>query len=337
MSVTGRFLWGPGSQGPQQTFPPPSTFAIDSATDAWALVTCMPKTGSITDVGVCAVSVTGNPPAYNVGMVTVDPATGFPTVAAFGGSAPASYDFTATGWHWITLATPAAVTAGDIAAARIWAGGVAPDAANCVTVYIQQAIGDDFHMLTRGTEYRGFWSEEPGQPMGIAIRYSDGSIHGLPCTALISDFYDSADTPDEVGAVFTLPFPCICFGARISLSDTDTPDSACDFRLYDSTGAVLGSKSVADVDQVDAQYDLGDMDVYWDEITLAAGTYRLTVLATDAVKRISPLGWVFPTAAERSAVVNGNYWQKTERTDLGAWTDTATESCHFALWLSSIL
>src|SRR3990172_12657248 len=96
-----------------------TVLSLNDSDNSVAWVFSIPKSGIITHVGLKAQSMGGNPPNYNVGLVTIGN-DGIPTTTAYSDRRIASYDFTATGWHWIELPDSATATAGDIVGLRIW-------------------------------------------------------------------------------------------------------------------------------------------------------------------------------------------------------------------------
>jgi hypothetical protein len=327
-------LWGPASF--KAGYSTVLDYDLNDADDSLAQVFSIPRAGSITKVGFCCESITGNPPAYNVGLVTID-AAGEPTTTAHGGSAPSTHDFLGAGWVWVTLATPAAVAAGDICAARVWPTVTAPDVSNCAALYSWSVFGCSDLYTPRIMQFASSWSQANGVTLA-ALEYATGETLGLPCTSVSMTAYDVADTPDEVGAVFTMPMAATCHGARIMMSLIQT-NSSFAIKLYDAADNLLGTKIIADEDLV------GDpiarqFDVFWDGAPLAlGGTYRLTVAATHATATIAPMSALFESAASRINNImlpEAIRWQQTSRTDAGAWTEDSARLPIFSLWLSSI-
>jgi len=127
-------LWGPGNI-PESTGNATATafggHVLNDLDNALAWVLRVPKSGTITHVGFGVKTITGSPPDYYVGLVTLDVA-GLPTAVPYGGSAVATYTPTTPGWVWLELSTPAAAVAGDLVAIHIYPTAIAPDAANCM-------------------------------------------------------------------------------------------------------------------------------------------------------------------------------------------------------------
>ena len=339
MSYATKLLYGPIVQGPQGTGSYASTpFArvkLDGANHASAQIFSVPHDGTITHIGFLCSGIGGNPPAYNVGIVTLD-ANGLPTTTAYGGSTNTTYDFTSTSLHWIALPVAATANAGDLAAVHIWDAVPAPDAANYVYVVSDNNLGGYYTTLPRRAYKTGFGYAQPeGMMPGYAIRYSDGEECLHPAIAYTGDFFDSTSTPDEVGCLIDLPFGGTVYGCRVGFNAMEV-GSSLEARLYDLSGTLVASTVVSSQYYINAGWDYSEADLYWEPVSVLAGTYRLTVLATAAGNRLWLFGFEYDNATGRSAVTEGARWQKTERTDLGAWTDTATELPWMGLWFSEI-
>lgn len=349
MSVPCHTVLGPAAWGPTYicTGTGFDTLALNNANRSVGVIFEAPKSGQITHVGNEIRQIVGNPPAYNVGIVELDQ-WGDVTALDYGGSIHAAYDYAAAGWTWVALSTPATVTAGDKIAARLWSGAIAPDGGNHAIVgmsgialgtgLLVGAIGTEYHLMPRGWYYRNFGIYIEGLPAGMAARYSDGQIIGLAATDDFLNYYHAGSTPDEVGCVFTLPFNVTCIGAHVPFEWVEGVGNQYEIRLYDAGGTVLASHVTLDADVEHADWLLGEVEVYWNTVSLLAkATYRLTIRALHVANRINPWGFTFDTATERACLPEGSRWMKTERTDLGAWTDTPEACPYFGVVVSSIM
>lgn len=326
----GRFVWGPIASIPMSDAAE-LTFALDSATRSVAQLFRAPKDGIINKVGVYVSAITGDPPPYNVGLEGVSDGSGdggYPSGVAFGGSALKSYDFTATGWIWVTLDTPAAVSAGDLVAARVKPGGVAPDGDNKVTVvYI---YGRPLQMRRAMIYSVASWTAYSGHNMGAM--YDDGTI-AMPAITGVSYTFNTGSTPDEVGCLLQLPFAAQCVGA---LAYIYAAGYGRDFtlKLYDAAGAVLTSLAF----DISKEWSIGRSLwlAAWDPVSLSALTdYRLTVLPTtefDITLAVVTVNEV----ASREAFMEGIRWWQTSRVDAGDWTEDTLKLPMLALLLSRI-
>lgn len=329
--VAVRTLWGPITGITQLSISMTLTQQLNDADNSAALICQVEKDGTIDHVGVYITALVGNPSAYNVGLVTVD-ASGLPTTSAYGSSAIESYDFTATGWHDVTLATPATASAGDVFAIRVWPTGSAPDGSNNVTVRICEGSSSLSGLrLPQGARYTTSWAKLPVAVPSMSYRYSDEAWALTVASDILAGTpFDSADSPDEYGATFTVPFACTCFGLRVCV----TPPSAGNTwtaTLYDGDGSPAAT--------VDSDLDTNSsfFDVFFDGVSLTADTtYRIGITnssasATMRVNRIS-----VAAAATRAGWIEGADWQGADRADAGAWTDRDTIIPIMGLWLSDI-
>jgi len=106
-----------------------------------------------------------------VGLVTVD-GSGNPTNTAYGGNAIETPTFTASGWVWVTLATPASATVGDFFALRIWPHTVAADGTNYIRV-AYETVDSVGHIAT--WVWLASAVSYPGGGL-FAIQYDDGAL-----------------------------------------------------------------------------------------------------------------------------------------------------------------
>ena len=326
-------LWGPGSM-PGNTGRATTTiigdYALDDADDSVAFIFSLPKAGTVTHIGFCVGSTTGTPPDYYAGLVTVD-AAGLPTTTPYGGSAIATYSPVSTGWVWVELPTPATAVAGDIVAIWVYPTDAPPDAANHVDICNAGVMSG--HKLPRAGTFTTAWSISSSiAPHGI--KYTS-DVYGMAVTAFADVSYDVADTPDEVGNLFVLPADMLCSGCTFQLSNVGA-NASMEMILYNAANDVLTSVVVDDEDKLRGYGNR--VNLYWTPVQLAAATsYRLVLKATHATAIVRPAGLVFEsTGAKANGLPEGTNWQKTQRTDAGAWSETALAVMHMALWISEI-
>lgn len=337
MSVLQPRIWGPCTTSLfayfLSPFPrDPVTLSLNDADDSIALVLLAPKAGNITHVGFYSCDIVGSPPDYNIGLVTLD-GSGNPTTTAFGGSTHTTWTPPAgLQWQWVALAGAAAAAVGDWLCIRIWPTASAPDGSNYAKVARYYTALDSDNSFWNA-EYSTLWSKN-GSISPVAVRYSDGSEYGCQSTVITGWSFDSADTPDEAGALITLPFACECCGMVVGIGGPTSPPY--DLCLYSSAGNLLGTWSLSDEDY--GESDWGSISGRWAPVTLAAGSYYATVKATNAVQVVTVPALQFTSAVTRAgsyipeaANVIGAY-----RTDGGAWTTDDTVLPWVGLLLSDI-
>lgn len=169
-----------------------------------------------------------------------------------------------------------------------------------------------------------------------AIRYDDGNYYNIPNTWPISNVagqgFTSATTPDEMGNLINLPFKCRAAGIVI---DTQTTSAASNFtaRIYDAADVVLASKLSAMI----AVSGTGQVVVPLDNSPeLDANTdYRIAIEAMTTINRSIRYVDVLNTDLAE-ALPLGNRCQWTQRTNGGAWSQTATRRASIALLIDQL-
>lgn len=326
-------IFGPAQIGPLMYSG--SSYTLDDADDSIGMIFSIPKDGIITDVGVYCALVTGNPPAYNIGLVTVTPSTGAPTSTPYGGSAGATKDFTLAQWEWVTLPTPATAVRGDQVSLRIWPTGTPPDVSNRAN-FSTTGTGNIVHPSV--PNYTTSWTGNNGYPLGWAVRYNDGTVYGFATNIVnTAPEIESDTTPDEIGALFTSPFNMVCVGARIMLLATD-PSAPYTVKLYDSLNNVLGTIVVTDEDMY---WGAGTLDFTWPvQISLIAGQqYRLTITSDSTTLGVTIGNLTFESLASKNnniTLPEVSHWVRTSRTNGGAWSEVTTDYPWFGLFINDI-
>lgn len=327
-----KMLWGPASVGSVSVGTGALTGnALNDADNTVAWSFCIPKDGTITDIGFYINSTGGTPPAYNTGIVTLDTA-GRPTTTPYGGSSITSYTPTATGWKWVTLNTSATANAGDFAAVYIYPSASTPNGTNNITVVNSSVCDNGGVQLNYTTAYT-----TGATASTYAIKYSDGSIHGIALsTNTVTVQVRSNTTPDEVGCVFQVPAQMVCYGAKFHAVGASWGSAATlEVVLYDASNNVLATTTVSDKDFLD---DSNTNNIFFDGVTLSANTnYRLALKPTTGTSGdIYTPKWTFESTAALAAIPCGDTWQYTSRVDAGSWTDDNVSVCPMGLWVSNI-
>lgn len=335
MADFGRLIWGPARDPITKRA---SAYTIDASGESVGGRMVLPKSGTVTHVGWSLGTKTGSPPNYYVGMVTVTATTGNLTTTAYGGSTPATVDPTAlsVGWQWSALAANATAVAGDQVGIRIWPTGSPgnPDASNnisCIYAHHNSMHNDPNSMNSFTLDGQVWVSKLPI----FALRYSDGSVIGYPYRDDKFSLYDSADSPDEAGVRFTLPYAMRCSGVCVNMSMIDS-DAGYTLRLMDSANAILSSWVVADEDRLS---DYGISYLYWSSALILAASptyYRLTFMPSSSSLRIRPASMVFGDANEQAVYHAASDFVATSRTDEGEWTDDENATVFVGLIIDDI-
>ena len=329
MGTAVNVLWGPASLINWNIFSD-SSYALNDADDKLGFRFCIPKDGTIDRVGFYISVFNGAPPDYQVSIETLD-AAGVPSGVDYGGSTPGVFAPAGVGHLWVALGVNATAVAGDLVSAVIGPTIVAPDAGNCISV-LYNPLGDSIG-LPSAFYFTAAWLRSSNiRP--IAVRYIDGSVCGLTVTSCVGEAFDQADTPDEMGCKFSVPADMICYGARVAFN-TCVGSASYEVRLYDAVDNLIASTVIDDEDK--ANSGTGMIDVFWDEAALTKDAiYRLTLISTHATSTITPARFIFPDTDSRDWVPEGIRWSGTERTDVGAWADTALEQQYMAIWINDI-
>ena len=333
MTAVSNLLWGPAAIG-LSTAPSGavSGFSLNDADNAAAWCFCVPKDGTVTDLGFYVTGITGTAPAYNVALVTQD-SSGRPTTTAYGGGTNPTYTPAGgAGWKWVAMTSNATVAAGDFVALHIYPTGSAPNGSNFMAVVATAAITNHAETL----QWSVAWTVAAGQPP-MAIRYSDGSVFGLAISSNTTYVQIRQNTtPDEVGCKFTVPAQMTCYGARFNAAGGLWGTAAtADVILYDGSNNALASCSISDKDYVTGS---NTVNVFWDGVTLSANTtYRVVVRPGVGTNGdIYFTKYALESTAAKGFFPDGANWQYTSRTDAGAWSDTSTDVPFMALWISDI-
>jgi hypothetical protein len=309
---------------------------MDAAGEGAAWVFPSPKAGTITKVYVMTGTVTAAE-ALDVRVETID-ASGNPTGTLWAANTNGQIATPAanTG-YWVTLTAAATVAAGEFVCIAVrW---VSFTAGNLTIRHNYNALGP---FVGRGVPYAlantGSWAKSSSPPL-FAVEYGDGSrphVGGFPTNSTtISQTVNTGSTPDEVGAYFSVPFPCKVKGVALKITPVTGHTYA--VKLYDTDGtSVLASKTGIDSDISTLTGGSPHMVLFTAEATLTAGgLYRVTFLPETATNQT----W-FRASVDAAATLEswpgGASFYKTSRSDAGAWTEDQTQIPQMALLLSAL-
>jgi hypothetical protein len=268
--------------------------------------------GTATEAGIKINNITGNPPEYEMGVVTLEQdgyGTIEPTNTLYGGSTWQTFDPAAigTGWHWITLSSYVTVTAGDRFALVIKPGTVAPDSSNYVgldysDIYYRYPFGPEIFRYSSTSWYD---DDNPGQ---AALKYSNGDFTGFPILDLASFTYQY---PEEWGLEFNLPMKSKCAGAAIihqegAFGQGDTPYEVL---LTDTNDNILASDSIEADDMLGGGYDSHATYHFWEGVDLQPGTSYRIVLKPTSVKYVMGIGFEMIEEQYKNCFPGGTDWK----------------------------
>lgn len=169
---------------------------------------------------------------------------------------------------------------------------------------------------------------------------SDGRAWGNPVAVQDISTFNSSSTPDEKGTVFVIPATQCATRTLIGFSALmKLPIAATSARAHVYTGTT--SLGYANIDG-DMIYEGNGANEHYPStfyfnapISITCGsTYRLTVQAQDATSAVGVFNYSCTSAEVCSATFGGASWYYTERTDAGAFSDTATKKVPVSLIFS---
>jgi hypothetical protein len=303
---------------------------IDAASESVAFVMPTPKAGDISHVGFRTGTVTTGA-TLDIRAETVDPTTGDPTgtLVAVGASATqvvgAADDNT---WFTVALTTAPTVTKGPLIAVVV---------ANPSTSFGNMSIAvNDASPLKNAFPYTtwfagGSWTKNERPPL-CSLEYSDGSYEPIPgvypFSALASEAFNSASTPDERGIIFQVPWKMRVTGFWL---DGTLRTAASIVKLYDSDGSTVLLSRTIDEDQMYQVsnsphrflFDTGNSPTHTEVLDINTN-YRLTLTPTTTTS-VNLGTFSTDTVAIMDTFDGAREVHATERTDAGAWTETTTK------------
>lgn len=219
----------------------------------------------------------------------------------------------------------------------------------CVVAFESFAAGDSLNLTAiTGTSSGNFqtayvdhftaaWAKDSSRAPCLALKYDDGTyafIPGVfPASGAVSTSFNSGSTPDEIGMTFR-------FGAPVGISAaafTGSPGATgrdLDLVLYDTDGVteLEAVRITAAETTIAAGYYYAPFST--ERYFLADTTYRLAVRPATAGS-ITLAELQVNAAAILDAFEGGQTWQRTHRTNAGAWTDTTTQRPLIALQVTA--
>jgi len=309
-----------------------ATVALDSATDAAAVVFLAPKAGTITKIHYSVQGVTGTPPTYIVGIEGVTGAEPDGTYKQNGGNncTATVSSFTANNGYLQTLDYGYVATAGELLAATIRHSSGTADASN----FIEVRIGSNSAMIHGspaspfGIGYTGSWAAAGAYYVpSMAVEYSDGTIlrQALPIADGVEEAHSSTTT--WKGVLYTPPMDCRVIGVMAAIRNA----SLVDFEVAMFTGTTETTVTTVDSSETAGTNAAGAYHFYPiepQELTADTG-YRFTIIPTAATAFTDWLAFAFQSEAIRIAVCGPLEHTESSGESGGAptgWTETAWQS-----------
>lgn len=304
---------------------------LDAAGEKAAFVFAAPKSGTIDRVCFRTVAVT-TPTNTDVRIESIADASGDPSGslwAANTNATVASGSMLANTWIEATLTAGAVVVAGDVIAVVI-----APSGTPNLNIG-RFATTATLFGLPYSDIFGASWVKS-GNTFAGAVRYSDGSYPHIPsvwpATNLATQGLTSTGTPDEIGNVINLPFRCRVSGIQADTASTSSTSNQ-SFQIYDASDNLLASKNWDANALQGANTILQTLDT---PVILEPNVdYRVTAKALTTTNRTFRYLDVTSTALA-AALPMGHRCYYTQRTDLGAWSDTVTRRLGMGLIIDQL-
>lgn len=300
-----------------------SQLLFDAAGEKVAFVFRIPKSGTISEVGFRTGTVS-NAKTVRVSLETVSLTTGAPTGTNYGGSTPGTITPVTVAYHYVDLGTPALAVQGDYVAVVFQFDSTAGSVYIAASSYRFTAPMDQFGYAL---QFITSWTKLASKRPIIHFKYDDNSIEPILgasnlLTASTTSSFNLNSAPDEYGTLFQLPFPARLCGVYAFL----VLSANIKVILYDSNDNIL-SQTLLDKDVMGetAVWPRFHMIQLQDSILLDKNSwYRITFQAQEATNvGIS----IFQTysASLMDVYPLGQKAILTQRTNVGAWTDTDTK------------
>ena len=302
----------------------PTPTLMDAANEGAAWKFRAPKAGNIRKIGFMVGSVT-TPQSLDIRLETLDSSMA-PTGTLWGTTTNGAVASpTADTWFWVTLTSDAVVAKHDNLCAVVrWSG----TAGNLNINYTAGGTGPAIALCAAMANTNGStWSNNGGCP-NFAIEYDDGSrpwVGGFPMTVGSSGSLNTASTPDEWGFRATFNFRGRVWGIWMypnSISSGGTLGA----KLYDMSNHVLASGSGFDHD---FWLGLGGFTHLFVPFStpyiLEPGVEVRGTILPETTTGVIKVGATIDSAGTRESHMTGLNFQRTQRTDAGAWSDSATE------------
>jgi hypothetical protein len=331
-----RLLRVGGTIHPQADTPSLGVFTLDGATDQAEWIFQARRAATLTRLGLRLGTITGASPTFKISLQGVG-ATGNPDGVIVGGGTPASKTFNPTSlawstnsWHWLALDNAYTCARGERLAVVIAYDSGTIDASNKITVTthfasqianlsspyaVQNNAGSRTRMVTLPVFGYGAASEAYGFPLLDTV--ASGGI------ALNS-------TPDELAVKWSLPAGWGATYRVIGLRLFGNFGAGGTIKFYLLDGTTTVQDVTVDTDCFVTATQQRVVEVLFDEASLAALTFGSTYRLVIAPQQNTTPTHTFYTlkvdaAADWDAWPGGQDFALSTRTDLGAWTDTATE------------
>lgn len=300
-----------------------SGLLIDAAGEKAAFLFQAPNTGTIDQLGWRTMTVTTGA-TVDVRLETVDAATGFPSGTLWATNTNGSQVVASTDdntWFNTSLTAGASVNKGQWLAMVI-VNPASPGNMNIARVDELLVTSDISPFIA---QYTTTWAKQVSYSPVCAVRYSGGNYYAIegmyPFSNLGSLFFSNSSTPDEIGNIFQMPFPCRVTG----FWKAGSTDGDMDVVLYDSNGSTPLLTLAVDKDIHTFTSNAVGVGRFDSTVNLAKDTDYRIVLKPTTTTAVSLLGVSVPAVAMMDALCGGQKVHNTSRTDGGSWSQTTTD------------
>lgn len=321
-----------------------SNFTMDENGDHCGAILVIPKTGTLTKIGIRLGTVTTSDTLL-VALEGVDATTGRPdgTITPTGASGTVS-GLTTSNTYWVSLngGTGVSVTAGTIVAVTVrWNSYVSGNVAI--------AYGGSLNFGALGLPYTytynntgAVWTLVQSKP-NFGFEYSDGTIEPvfdcLPAASANTVNWNNTSNPDRRGLRFSIPYKAAVVGVT-TLVDMD---GGCSLLFYDSDGTTLLETITYDPDIRSSQTTQRLYFPFSTPRTLSIDTFYRAVILPASATNNSIINLVVVNDGSNQAMnaVDGgvNFHYTTcngAPANEAAWTQTLTTRPPIALVLSQL-
>lgn len=298
-------------------------FTLNTAGQKYAWVVQAPETGTITAVDMYFTTVTSGDVELRLEAVNDTATPGAPTGVLLGTNTNVTDTIAVAGWKTFTLTAGASVTRGQYIAVVL----VQSSGARAVNDVNTMGLLHSYCLTYNGSA----WAGRAGS--GLAFLSYGGTYYpvsqhvGLPASFNVN----TTTTPDEVGNLWTAPFGCKVIG--VELYRNGAADN--EVIIYDAANNVVISRTLDHNQRFVTTAGSGHF-MFNAEVTLSAGAQYRIITKPSTSTNLAALSITAPSAAAMAQMPGRGQYQRTQRTDGGAWSETNTQEIFIYPIISAI-
>lgn len=320
---------------PRNGTPTFGTITLDGTADQLEFVWRAPEAATITHVAFRQNSLTGTAGTLRCGLQGVSATTGLADgtwlAAGSGYGDYNSWNASNNGlFVEVALGSSVTVARGDVVAFVLDPQAVGTwDGSNSVVISRNSDFTPNLRVPYVNTGTGASITKQNVSNGPFVLRTASKSF-GNPIQTINALSFSSSSTPDEQGAIFTMPTgSCVSYTVRGVYLGGDFDAADFDIVLYDSDGTTVLQSVSIDKDQVSMNTSDQAM-FYFDETTLSTLSpgvaYRLAIKPTTTTAITAFMAWDVAVAQDLMRFTGGaaTDFYHTARTDAGAWSQTTT-------------